>query len=171
MHGGTITAASAGRDRGAAFTLALRTEPAASPADPREAASQSATEQPRARVRVLLVEDHADTARVLAKLLRDSGHEVTTANDAASALRAAASKPFDIVVSDLGLPDATGFELMRQVRDRHGLKGVALSGYGMEDDMRKSRESGFVEHLVKPVDLPQLQAVITRVIGRRRGGR
>ena len=102
----------------------------------------------------MLVEDHADTARVLAKLLRDSGYEVTTANSAASALQIAASEPFDIMVSDIGLPDANGYELMTQIRDRHGVKGIALSGYGMEEDMRKSREAGFTDHVVKPANLP-----------------
>ena len=164
MHRGTITAASEGRDRGAAFTLALPTEPVGSSGGSGDRAPQSSTEQHHAPVRVLLVEDHADTARVLAKLLTDSGYEVTTANSAASALQASASKPFDVVVSDLGLPDATGYELMEQIRNRHGLRGIALSGYGMEEDVRKSRESGFIEHLVKPVNLAQIQAVLKRVI-------
>lgn len=165
LHGGTITAASAGRNRGAAFTLALRTEKTADlPRASDDHASHSLPPQPQARIRVLLVEDHADTVRVMAKLLRDSGHEVTTANTAASALQAARDQPFDIVVSDIGLPDATGFDLMKQVRDRHGLKGIALSGYGMEDDLRMSRASGFFEHLVKPVNVAQLEEVIKRVI-------
>ena len=72
---------------------------------------------------------------------------------------------FDVVVSDIGLPDATGYDLMRQVRERHGLKGIALTGYGMEDDLRHSRDAGFVEHVVKPVNVSHLEAVIRRVIG------
>ncbi len=116
-------------------------------------------------MRVLLVEDHPDTARVLGKLLRGSGYAVATADTAASALRLAVAEPFDVVVSDIGLPDATGYELMAQIRDLHGMKGIALSGYGMEDDLRKGREAGFVDHVVKPVNFAQLDAVIQRVIG------
>ena len=108
------------------------------------------------------VSHHADTIRVLARLLDLSGFEVRTATSVASALRLAAHERFDIVVSDIGLPDATGYELMRELRDRHGMKGIALSGYGMEDDMRKGREAGFVDHIVKPVNVAQLQAAIAR---------
>jgi CheY-like chemotaxis protein len=78
----------------------------------------------------------------------------------ASALAAATSAPFDLVISDLGLPDGTGFELMRELRDRHGLSGIALSGYGMEEDVRRSREAGFRGHLTKPVDLERLRRMI-----------
>lgn len=164
MHGGTITATSEGPDRGAVFTVALPTERAMSADESLDARSTSANGSgERPSLRVLLVEDHNDTARVLSKLLRGSGYEVTTANSAAAALQAAGSGPFDIVVSDIGLPDVTGYELMRQVRDRHGLKGIALSGYGMDDDLRKSREAGFAEHLIKPVSLAQLGAAIQRV--------
>jgi DNA-binding response OmpR family regulator len=113
---------------------------------------------------VLLVEDHPDTARVLAKLLNHSGYDVTTAHTVASALQIAAAAPFDLVISDIGLPDATGYELMEQIRDRYGTKGIALSGYGMEEDMRRSRESGFADHVVKPVNLNELEAVIERVV-------
>jgi CheY-like chemotaxis protein len=112
---------------------------------------------------VLLVEDHADTARTLAKLLTQSGHAVRTAENAAKALQLAESESFDILLSDVGLPDASGYELMRQVRERFGLKGIALTGYGMEDDMRQSIEAGFVDHLTKPVDLRKLEAAIQRV--------
>ena len=89
---------------------------------------------------------------------------VKTAHSVASGLQLAAAERFDLVVSDIGLPDATGYELMEQVRDRHGIKGIALSGYGMEEDMRKSREAGFVDHVVKPVNVDHLEAVIRRAI-------
>jgi CheY-like chemotaxis protein len=70
------------------------------------------------------------------------------------------------MVSDIGLPDATGYELMRQAKARHGVTGIALSGYGMEEDIRKSKEAGFSEHLVKPIDIPQLLEMMRRVTGR-----
>jgi CheY-like chemotaxis protein len=74
------------------------------------------------------------------------------------------------VVSDIGLPDATGYELMEQLRDRFGIKGIALSGYGMEEDMKKSREAGFVDHVVKPIVVKELELVMERVLnGTTRG--
>jgi CheY-like chemotaxis protein len=96
-------------------------------------------------------------------LLRGSGFVVTAAANVASALNLAATQRFDIVVSDLGLPDGTGYELMQQIRDRHGIKGIALSGYGMEEDQRRSREAGFIDHVIKPVNFGQLTATIRRV--------
>ena len=113
---------------------------------------------------MLLVEDHADTARLLAKLLTRQGFRVRTAHTVAAALDLAAAEPFDIVVSDIGLPDASGYELMAQLRDRYGAKGIALSGFGMEEDIRQSREAGFAEHLTKPVNLDQLHDAIKRVL-------
>jgi CheY-like chemotaxis protein len=76
------------------------------------------------------------------------------------ALAAAAGRPIDIVISDLGLPDGTGNELMQQLRDTYGLSGIALSGYGMDEDIARSRESGFVAHLIKPVDFHQLERTL-----------
>jgi CheY-like chemotaxis protein len=89
---------------------------------------------------------------------------VETAGSVAAALELAAAHPFDVVVSDIGLPDASGYDLMRQISERYGLKGIALTGYGMEDDVRHSREAGFVEHVVKPVIVSQLDMVIHRVM-------
>jgi CheY-like chemotaxis protein len=104
----------------------------------------------------------------MSTLLSSSGYEVKAAHSVASALQLAAVQQFDIVVSDIGLPDATGYDLMEQIRDRHGIVGIALSGYGMEEDVRKSREAGFVEHVIKPVNIAQLQGVIERVLAGHR---
>jgi CheY-like chemotaxis protein len=109
------------------------------------------------------VEDHPDTRCVLAKLLGASNYAVKTASSVQSALQLAANEPFDILVSDLGLPDGTGYELMAQMRDRYGIKGIALSGYGMEEDQGRSREAGFLDHIVKPVNFERLENVIRRV--------
>ena len=111
------------------------------------------------------MEDHSDTARALARLLQRSGYQVRRAHSVESALKVACDEAFDVMISDIGLPDATGYELMKQIAERHGIKGIALSGYGMEEDLRKSREAGFTDHVVKPVDLQQLEAVIERVTG------
>jgi CheY-like chemotaxis protein len=107
-------------------------------------------------MKLLIVEDHGPTREVLTRLLSRAGHHVTTARCLAEARAAASGQPFDAVVSDLGLPDGTGIELMAHLRTAHNLRGIALSGYGMDDDVRRSREAGFVAHLVKPVDVHQL---------------
>jgi two-component system, chemotaxis family, CheB/CheR fusion protein len=162
MHGGTISAASDGLGRGATFSLEFEPVGEQEVDEPAPVGS-GAAQGGRSEARVLLVEDHADTARILARLLRLSGYQVETAHSAASALEVAGAGVFDIVVSDIGLPDGTGYRLMEQIRERHGIKGIALSGYGMEDDLRKSRDAGFVEHIVKPVNVQELCEVIDRV--------
>ena len=77
------------------------------------------------------------------------------ATSVSGALAIAQQEPLDLVISDLGLPDGTGLDLMRELRTRHGLRGICLSGYGMEEDLERSAEAGFIEHLTKPVDLGQ----------------
>jgi CheY-like chemotaxis protein len=110
------------------------------------------------------VEDHRDTARMLWLLLAGSSYEVKSAADAATALDLAAQEPFDLLISDIGLPDQTGYDLMKQIRQCYQMKGIALTAYGMEEDIRKSREAGFSEHLVKPVELSTLTEAIQRVL-------
>jgi PAS domain S-box-containing protein len=167
LHGGTIRACSAGKGRGATFTVSLPTVAGAEVARKPQAPAARGAGAGEA-VKVLLVEDHADTRRILARLLQASGYRVETAETAAGALDLAAAGRFDVMVSDIGLPDATGYELMRAIRERHGIPGVALSGYGMEEDVRRGREAGFVDHVVKPVNLQQLESVLARVTGREK---
>ena len=159
VHQGTIRAESAGPGQGATFIVELpgaeEFTPKTAPA-PRPAAGAA----PMKRRRILLVEDHYPTLSVLTRLLTRAGHRVTAADSVAAALDEAAKDTFDIVLSDLGLPDGTGHELMMQLRDRYGLRGIALSGYGMEQDLARSREAGFVSHLVKPVDFSQLSRAL-----------
>jgi DNA-binding response OmpR family regulator len=116
---------------------------------------------------VLIVEDHADTARALTRLLRTAGFEVIVAADVASASATVEREKFDAVVSDLGLPDGTGYEIMRRVRTMRGVPGIAMSGYGMEEDIRRSQEAGFSEHLVKPINVTELVAALRRVTDNR----
>ena len=117
------------------------------------------------QIRVLIVEDHPDTGRTLARLLRRKGFAVTLAGDIATALATLGGGAFDVLVSDVGLPDGTGHELMARVRATYPLPAIAMSGYGMEEDVRRSHEAGFSEHLVKPIDITQLIAAIQRIAG------
>ena len=123
-------------------------------------------------LRILLVEDHPDTAAVMADLLDGFGHQVTVAGGVAAALAAVADlangggrPPLDLVISDLGLPDGNGQELMRELSRRYGLKGIALSGYGMEEDRTRSLQAGFSRHLTKPIHPSALREVIREVAG------
>ena len=115
-------------------------------------------------LRLLVVEDHQSTLEVLARLLIREGHHVVATATLAAALEAAAKGSFDLVISDLGLPDGTGNELMEILRERYNLRGIALSGYGMEEDVVRSRQAGFTTHLTKPVDFRQLRRVLRELM-------
>jgi CheY-like chemotaxis protein len=116
------------------------------------------------RLDILLVEDHDDTSRVLSKLLEKLGHRVRIADSVASAV-VAAKEPFDLLLSDLGLPDGSGIDLIQQLRQSQHLSGpaIALTGFGMEEDVAKSREAGFSEHLTKPINFQRLQMVVQQI--------
>ena len=161
LHGGKITAESEGRYRGATFTVELQTIPA--PLNEPDEPAPAELGLTSTDLRILLVEDHADTARTMTLLLKSLGYRVTTAGSVASALEAAGSEKFDLLISDVGLPDGTGLELMRQLLARGPMRGIVLSGFGMEEDVKRSIEAGFSEHLTKPIDLHRLEAAIERV--------
>jgi DNA-binding response OmpR family regulator len=108
------------------------------------------------------VEDNKDTLEYIAMVLGACGHEVTTAGRLSDALRVAAGRDLDLVISDIELPDGTGLDLMRQLGGR-GVPGVAMSGYGSEEDVKASLEAGFSRHLTKPVDVSELEAAIATV--------
>lgn len=118
----------------------------------------------RQGLRLLIVEDHHDTAELMSSLLELRGHEVVIANCVADALRLAGELPFDLVLSDVGLPDATGYDLMRELLARSAIRGIALSGWGRSEDIERSLAAGFSEHLIKPVRLDALEQAIARVI-------
>ena len=118
----------------------------------------------RRPVRVLLVEDHADTLRTLKRLLERMGYQVLPASSAAAALDVLANQSVDVLVSDIGLPDATGHDLMRQIRATHDVPGIAVSGFGMDADLKNSYDAGFLTHITKPVDLKQLDAAIRTAV-------
>ena len=117
------------------------------------------------RARILLVEDHDDTARAMARLLDLSGFNVLTARTCAGAIQLCEKQPFDLLISDVGLPDGSGYDLMREVINRRqSVKGIAVSGYGSEQDIDQSLRAGFSIHLVKPVAFDTLRDAIRRVI-------
>jgi signal transduction histidine kinase/ActR/RegA family two-component response regulator len=157
MHGGKIEAKSAGRSKGATFIIELNTIPAkAAVAKSEPAAVHRADHQ----YRLLVVEDDTQTLTVMARLLRRRGHRVQTADSVEAALALAATHHFDLVISDLGLPDGNGAELMVKLAHDYGLRGIALSGYGMEQDLAKTKQAGFITHLIKPVQFEQLDRAI-----------
>jgi PAS domain S-box-containing protein len=175
LHGGSLTAASQGRGQGATFTARLPLYGGLDAGDPAEkdaVAPQAPPAHPGARpLRILLVEDHADTAGAMVEVLRSWGHSVVLADAVAAALHVlsptedatgsgeARPPDFDLVISDLGLPDGSGLDVMRQAC-RQGLPGIALSGYGTQEDVRQSREAGFRVHVTKPVSLEALKKAI-----------
>src|SRR5437763_8306400 len=133
LHRGTIEAQSGGKGRGAKFTVTLN------------AMETSMLEGPvlfleseplrMKHVQILFVEDHEDTARVLGRILRNAGFDVSHAGTVEAAHTLAASRRFDLLISDLGLPDGSGLELMKTLRETQGLKGIALSGFGTDEDV------------------------------------
>lgn len=156
-HGGTLIAESEGRGRGARFFFTIKTVPA------HERAAQSTTASSKSRrrsLRILLVDDHPDTTAALERLLTRRGHTVAAAHDMRSAMETAERGQFDLLISDVGLPDGSGLELMTHLRATSGIRGIAISGFGMNGDVEKSMQAGFSEHLVKPVNLEKLEAAI-----------
>ena len=160
-HGGTIGAASGGPGRGATFTVAL---PPATSLAPTHAPMRQARGLARP-LRILLVEDHEGTARAMARLLRQMEHEVVVAGTLDAARRAASDRTLDLLISDLALPDGTGLDLIREMQAVRPIRGIALTGYGRDEDVARTREAGFAAHLTKPVDVTRLLETIERVAG------
>ncbi|MDQ6859974.1 MAG: response regulator, partial [Verrucomicrobiota bacterium] len=159
-HQGRITAASAGRGKGASFTAAF---PLSAQEVGRSSNGSSSTPAERKSLRILLVEDHEDTNRSLTQLLRRRGYDVRPAHNIARAVEVAAEHQFDVLVSDIGLPDGSGVDLMQKLSANGPIFGIALTGFGMEEDIRRSHDGGFDHHLIKPVDLNRLDAIIQQV--------
>jgi CheY-like chemotaxis protein len=116
-------------------------------------------------LRLLLVEDHLDSAELLAEMLQNHGHTVAIATTASAALALASEQEFDVIVSDVGLPDGTGYELMQRIRETKPMKGIAVTGSGRPSDVEKGREAGFSMHLIKPVSLSRLEAALEQLVG------
>jgi CheY-like chemotaxis protein len=160
-HEGSITAHSAGRNKGSTLALVF---PTSEKAEAEAAPALSPTFSERQPMRILLVEDHEDTNRSLTSLLRRRGYHVQSALTFQSALELSAKGEFDVLISDLGLPDGSGIDLIQKLPSKPPL-GIALTGFGMEQDIRRSREVGFQHHLVKPIDLNKLDSLIQEGAG------
>ena len=159
-HGGTLVAKSEGHDLGSTFVLTMNTVPPPS----RRAREPEIVPMEARALRILLVDDHRDTCTALERLLVRRGHLVAAAHNMRSAMEAAAHNQFDLLISDIALPDGTGTELMACLRGMSPVRGIAISGFGMNGDIEKSLNAGFSEHLVKPVKLEKLEAAMDRVM-------
>ncbi|MDQ2824758.1 MAG: MASE1 domain-containing protein, partial [Verrucomicrobiota bacterium] len=159
-HGGTLTAKSEGPDRGSTFVLTMNT---VSPPQRQFVRPATIAAAETRALRILLVDDHEDTCTALERLLMRRGHLVAAMRNVRSAMEAAGRNQFDLLISDIALPDGTGMELMANLRAMSGLRGIAISGFGMNGDIAKSLQAGFSEHLVKPIKIEKLEAAIDRV--------
>jgi PAS domain S-box-containing protein len=160
-HQGRIWGESEGLNRGAFFYVEL---PLHGSAPPSTSTGESSSELAAAGLRILLVEDHDDTRLIFKMILAQKGHFVETAASGGEALTLAGQQPFDLVISDLGLPDFSGIELMNILRERYSLRGVAVSGYGMDEDIQRSKAAGFDYHVTKPADPAKIQRLLAEVM-------
>ncbi len=167
LHRGTISVTSDGAGQGATFTVELPILDEQSPDLSKMAVTRSPFRggEGSKGVQILLVEDHEDTGRVLARLLRNSGYAVDYARSAGAAWELFQKSDYTLVISDLGLPDESGLELIKKMKAlRPNLPGICLTGYGSEEDLNACRAAGFSEHLTKPVDMQRLQSAIGRIL-------
>jgi CheY-like chemotaxis protein len=162
MHGGSVMAGSQGPGTGSEFVVhlpALRNGPKTT--TPTKSLPRVARQSPR----VLVVDDSVDTAEGVSKLLKLLGHDVQTAYDGPAAIELARTFKPEIILLDIGLPGMDGYAVVKQLRSEDCCKDaliVAISGYGQEEDVRRSREAGFDQHLVKPVDYDALMSVFAQ---------
>ncbi len=162
-HGGTLAAESQGPDLGSTFTVTLSLIEAADQPAPTSASSAPAAA--KRSLRLLVVEDHDPTREILGRLLIRNGHHVTSTSSVAEALAAFSTHEgaFDAVITDLGLPDGSGLDLMRELQQRGPITGIALSGYGMETDLQQTKAAGFSAHLTKPIQMEELLTILSRL--------
>jgi PAS domain S-box-containing protein len=160
-HGGNLTATSAGKDMGSTFIVTLPSLDSAAEASSRSSRPYSISlDEARTGFSILFVEDHQDTAEVMSGILRAQGYAVQTCATVADATKLARDKKFDLVLSDVGLPDGTGIDLIRAIRLHSSVPAIALTGFGMDQDIASFREAGFNVHLTKPVNLQRLLIAI-----------
>ena len=155
LHHGTISASSAGRGKGATFVVTIPSIPNQVSGPPQPVEVRSKRYEGYA---ILLVDDHLDTRSILARLLSSGGYDIDVAGTVQEALEKLRSKRYHILISDIGLPDGSGHELMRDAKEiQPHLLGVALSGFGMDEDVQQSSAAGFTAHITKPIDISILR--------------
>jgi signal transduction histidine kinase len=166
-HGGKVRVQSSGKDKGATFSVELNTVLAPIGRDG-ESQDQQVDRAPEPAIpshrRVLLVDDHHDTCIGMKRMLERHGYKITLAHSAEQAVEKVRTEEFDLLISDIGLPDRSGYELMREVRLNKDLPGIALSGFGSEQDVNLAREAGFAEHLTKPINFERLEKTIQTLL-------
>jgi CheY-like chemotaxis protein len=163
LHGGSVNAVSFGPDRGSRFTVRLPAIPAPSTVSDKEPAVSNPSAGPFRRRRILVVEDNCDALETLRISLSAVGHEVHKAANAREALDSASLLRPDVAIVDLGLPEIDGFEVARRLRQQaanRDLRLIALTGYGSQEDRRRTREAGFDAHLLKPLDYEKLAPLL-----------
>jgi CheY-like chemotaxis protein/anti-sigma regulatory factor (Ser/Thr protein kinase) len=156
-HGGTITAYSEGVNLGTTFIVEMSTTTPSLQSKSDPAVRPAVTGR---SLRVLVVEDHADTRQALCRILSRWGHTVQAAGTVAEAEAAVSRFRPELLLSDIGLPDGTGVELLEKLRNHYSCVAIAMSGYGMESDLEQTRRAGFKAHLVKPVAAERLKDAI-----------
>jgi PAS domain S-box-containing protein len=157
LHHGRIEAESRGRSFGATFKVTLDTLTNGSAA---AALNHRVGGKPSKSLRILLVEDHQDTRRTLSRLLTHFGHSVVTADNVGGAIDIMGSDNIDVMLCDIGLPDGSGYEIAAHARANGKIKAIALTGFGTEQDVQRSKEAGFDFHLVKPINFQELQSAL-----------
>jgi PAS domain S-box-containing protein len=165
-HGGAISAASAGHGTGSTFLITLPKAFRSAPVEV-DLASSDILSSGLDSLRVLMIEDHEDTAIVMARMLEDMGHKVVSANSVASAVDVLTREKFDLIVSDIGLPDGNGVSLLHAVRSFCDAPAIALTGYGMREDVERCLNAGFNRHVTKPVTFEALRQIIAEVYSER----
>ena len=168
LHGGSVVATSAGPGKGSEFTirLPLVDAPAAALSNLTEVRKRVTASSPNG-CRILIVDDNRDSAEMLEEAFRAKGHLTQIAFDGETALKIAEAFQPDVAFVDIGLPLIDGYEVARRLRDMRGLEHVrivAVTGYGQDDDKQRAREAGFDEHVVKPVQLQQLDRMMRRLV-------
>jgi signal transduction histidine kinase/CheY-like chemotaxis protein len=167
-HRGKIRVESPGKDKGSTFIVQLKTVAAPVRAenglDGERPTVPEKTKPISRRHRLLVVDDHVDTCTGMRMMLERRGYDITVAHSAGQAVEKTQQQDFDLLISDIGLPDRSGYELMSELRQSKGLLGIALSGFGMETDVNKARDAGFSEHLTKPINFDRLDQAIRHLL-------
>jgi PAS domain S-box-containing protein len=168
-HGGVLRAESKGPGCGSTFTVGFPKAHAPAPTSAPTVAPAAPPRRAPSSLRILLIEDHEDTACVLEKVLQQMGHEVETCSTVAVACQKLRERQFDVILSDIGLPDGSGLDFIKTAREICQTPAVALTGYGMAEDIDKCLQAGFEEHLTKPIDIDRLRKALSRILAKRAG--